>query len=67
MDKHTKRYMSERFGFYGEQMDFSDLMSCVRDAEREDDFIYLSHAIKDLSSEERNYMRMKLWDKQYGI
>lgn len=67
VDKHTRRYMYDSFGLETEEPDFYDLASCVNSAESQDDFIYLSHALKDIEDEtEQKVLKERLLKKQLG-
>lgn len=67
MDKHTRRYLGETFGMYSEEVDFFSLADCVNQAESEDDFAYISHAVLDISDEiERNVLKEQLLKKRMG-
>lgn len=67
MDKHTKRYLFDFFDLETDEPDFYDLASCVNRAESGDDFIYLSHALKDIEDEtEQKVLKDRLLKKQLG-
>lgn len=48
MDKHTKRYMYDYFGYLGESPSASEIMKFIDKAEDEEAFSYLSSALEDV-------------------
>lgn len=67
MEKHTRRYMSERFGVHQESMDLQDMMNVLAESEPGDDYGFIQTAIdSQFTGIERDYLQIKLWDKRFG-
>jgi hypothetical protein len=68
MDKHTKRYLFERFDHSGEQVGMGDIMNFLDQSSGHDDMTYLSSAIREgeFTDTQRQYLQFKLWDQLYG-
>jgi hypothetical protein len=67
MDKHTKRYLGERFDMYEEHLGFGRAIQCINEADGWDDIAYLSAAIdSNFTGEQKQYLQHRIWDKHYG-
>lgn len=67
MDKHTKRYMFERFGHDTESFGMDDMMDMIGRTEPGDEFNFISDAIQtEFKGIQRDYLQVKLWDRKYG-
>jgi hypothetical protein len=68
MDKHTRRYMYERFDMEGDYIDSYELANAIKDSCGEDDYAYLSSAISYLDDDvERNVLKEALTKRKLGL
>ena len=67
LDKHTKRYLREQFGFLGEEANAYEIGNLINEADSDDDFIYLNSAVNHVEDDfAKKVLKEQLFKKQMG-
>lgn len=67
MDKHTRRYLWERFDYLGEEANAYEIGHLINQAESKDDYAYLSSAADYLEDDfAKKILKEQLFKKQMG-
>lgn len=67
MDKHTRRYLYQRFDYMNEEANAYDIGDLINQANSEDDYIYLNSAANQVEDDfAKRILKEQLFKKQMG-
>lgn len=67
MDKHTRRYLYQRFDYMNEEANAYEIGDLINQANSEDDYIYLNSAANQVEDDfAKRILKEQLFKKQMG-